>query len=161
MKVPAILITVLAFITYVDTAHAHRLSGHPKTLKGQLRLALAQVKHDKLAGENHWLKLDRAYVRKLQRLIYLARQRTLYPAHMPGWLCIHSREGAWNSNTGNGYYGGLQMTHGWMGLVGYAHLLTPLQQMRAAETGYQRSGYSHSWLAGQWPNTYPPCGAYF
>ena len=26
------------------------------------------------------------------------------------WRCIHEHEGAWNANTGNGYYGGLQMT---------------------------------------------------
>lgn len=26
------------------------------------------------------------------------------------WRCIHEHEGAWNASTGNGYYGGLQMT---------------------------------------------------
>lgn len=26
------------------------------------------------------------------------------------WRCIHEHEGAWNANTGNGYWGGLQMT---------------------------------------------------
>ena len=26
------------------------------------------------------------------------------------WSCVHRLEGAWNANTGNGYYGGLQMT---------------------------------------------------
>jgi hypothetical protein len=35
-------------------------------------------------------------------------------ADRPGWfrdaLCVHRREGAWSSNTGNGYYGGLQFT---------------------------------------------------
>ena len=40
-------------------------------------------------------------------------------AGLPGWLrqaflCIHSYEGAWTSNTGNGYYGGLQMDWGFM-----------------------------------------------
>ena len=24
-----------------------------------------------------------------------------------GLMCIHSHEGSWNANTGNGYYGGL------------------------------------------------------
>ena len=81
--------------------------------------------------------------------------------HESGWLCIHSREGAWNANTGNGFYGGLQMTYGWMGLVTRADLLSPAQQMRAAETGYRRSGYSDSWMRGQWPNTYPPCAGRF
>src|SRR5262245_19100245 len=27
------------------------------------------------------------------------------------WECIHNGEGAWNSNTGNGYHGGLQMDY--------------------------------------------------
>lgn len=26
------------------------------------------------------------------------------------WRCIHEHEGAWSSNTGNGYFGGIQMT---------------------------------------------------
>ncbi len=81
-------------------------------------------------------------------------------AHESLWLCIHRREGAWNANTGNGFYGGLQMTYGWDGLVGNAALLSPTEQMRAAETGYRRSGYSVSWLEGQWPHTSPPCLAY-
>jgi hypothetical protein len=33
--------------------------------------------------------------------------------HAPPWwlreaVCIHGREGAWNDNTGNGYFGGMQ-----------------------------------------------------
>ena len=81
--------------------------------------------------------------------------------HRAGWLCIHSREGAWDAQTGNGYYGGLQMTYGWMGLVTNAALLSPDAQMAAAEEGYRRSGYSDAWMRGQWPNTYPPCASYF
>ncbi len=81
-------------------------------------------------------------------------------AHMALWLCIHRGEGAWNANTGNGYYGGLQMTYGWAGLVGNAALLSPRQQMAAAETGYRQSDYSRAWLEGQWPNTSPPCLGY-
>ncbi len=80
--------------------------------------------------------------------------------HLALWLCIHSREGAWNAQTGNGFYGGLQMTYGWDGLVGNAALLSPSAQMQAAETGYRQSGYSTAWLEGQWPNTSPPCLGY-
>jgi hypothetical protein len=100
--------------------------------------------------------------RNLARTLAAIRARA-HPAvgHLSGWLCIHHGEGAWNSQTGNGYYGGLQMTYGWMGLVANAALLSPSQQMAAAETGYRRSGYSHAWLSGQWPNTYPPCAGYF
>jgi hypothetical protein len=76
--------------------------------------------------------------------------------HEALWLCIHSREGAWNDQ-GAPYYGGLQMTYGWDGLVGDAGNLSPQAQMQAAETGYRQSGYSIAWLEGQWPNTSPPC----
>jgi hypothetical protein len=84
----------------------------------------------------------------------------MLPPHYNGWNCIHSREGAWNSNTGNGYYGGLQAHYGWYG-VSRMDLLSPLQQMWHAERQYKNSGYSHAWLSGQWPNTYPPCAGFF
>jgi hypothetical protein len=90
-------------------------------------------------------------------------------AHEALWLCIHSGylngrrvstgEGAWNANTGNGYYGGLQMTSGWGG-VSRPDLLSPAAQMALAERQYRVSGYSVAWLEQQWPNTSPPCLAY-
>lgn len=82
------------------------------------------------------------------------------PAHYSLWLCIHSREGAWDADTGNGYYGGLQMTWGWLGYIsGPASAYAPTQQMQAAERGYRASGYSLAWLYSQWPNTAPLCAA--
>lgn len=77
-------------------------------------------------------------------------------AHLALWLCIHRGEGAWNANTGNGYYGGLQMTSGWGG-VERPDKLSPSAQMALAEREYRASGYSTGWLEGQWPNTSPPC----
>lgn len=77
-------------------------------------------------------------------------------AHIALWLCIHRGEGAWDAATGNGYYGGLQMTYGWGG-VARPDLLAPSAQMALAERQYAASGYSAAWLAGQWPNTSPPC----
>ena len=38
-----------------------------------------------------------------------ARLRAMHPPHQAAWLCIHAHEGPWRANTGNGYYGGLQM----------------------------------------------------
>lgn len=81
--------------------------------------------------------------------------------NVAGWLCVHSGEADWGAQTGNKYYGGLQMTYGWMGLVSNAALLSPSQQMAAAETGYRLSGYSDAWMRQQWPNTYPPCAGLF
>lgn len=99
---------------------------------------------------------------KVNKLIYNrddARQRiarlkqeirlSARPPHYALWLCIHGGEGAWNDNTGNGYYGGMQM-HEWWGGVQYAYLLSPMQQMWLAEREYRTHGYSYSWLYGQW-----------
>lgn len=95
------------------------------------------------------------------RRIIARRYALAHPliGHRALWLCIHSREGAWH-DPNPPYYGGLQMTYGWDGLVGNAALLSPAAQMRAAETGYKRSGYSVAWLEGQWPRTSPPCLGY-
>lgn len=56
------------------------------------------------------------YVRWAARLwkARAGRERHLYQSWFirtyRKWACIHRREGAWDANTGNGYYGGLQMT---------------------------------------------------
>lgn len=78
--------------------------------------------------------------------------------HTRLWLCIHRGEGAWN-DSGYPYWGGLQMsswfmrTYGWdlLRLKGTADHWTPVEQMTVAERGYRRSGYSTSWVHGQWP----------
>lgn len=94
--------------------------------------------------------------------------RRLHPPiqHLALWLCVHHYEGAWNANTGNGYYGGLQMTANW-GVYGIvlapnASVMTPYAQMRAAETGWRiiarRQGSSYAryvWLPSQW--WHPDC----
>lgn len=104
--------------------------------------------------------IDHLWLRR-QRAASKLRPRTTISriGHYALWMCIHSREGAWNDE-GAPYYGGLQMSYGWDGLVTDAALLSPEQQMAAAETGYRQSGYSTAWLEGQWPNTSPPCLAY-
>ena len=116
-----------------------------------------QIRFDRPAARCYQHRLGyRWHKRRIERL-----RPKPQVSHQAGWLCIHSREGAWNANTGNGYYGGLQMTYGWMGQVIRADLLTPMQQMAAAEGGYWKSGYSDAWMRGQWPNTYPPCAHLF
>lgn len=87
----------------------------------------------------------------------LARPKIVYLAL---WTCIHNYEGSWNNaDTGhNGHYGGLQMTSPWGKGAYYvlrADWLTPYEQMRKAELGFRASGYSLSWLQGQW--NHPDC----
>ena len=90
-----------------------------------------------------------------------ARLRAMHPPHEAAWLCIHGHEGPWRANTGNGYYGGLQMdisfqrTYGryLFRTKGYAHRWTPIEQMWIAERAY-RSGRGFY----PWPNTARRCG---
>jgi hypothetical protein len=88
---------------------------------------------------------------------YVKAQQHLLPDHYSSWLCIHRYEGAWNSNTGNGYYGGLQFGYSeWKRFGGkfapMAYLATPLEQMWAAEAYWEVSGFY------PWPNTARACG---
>jgi hypothetical protein len=90
---------------------------------------------------------------------WLKRQarRSLYEK----WRCIHEHEGAWNANTGNGYYGGLQMditfqiAHGYKFYKkwGTANLWPVWAQIEAAEDAYH-SGRGFA----PWPNTRRMCG---
>ncbi len=85
---------------------------------------------------------------------------------VPAWLanaftCIHGFEGAWSSNTGNGYYGGLQMDLGFQNSYGPEFLARwgtadnwpAWAQIRAAIRAYQ-SGRGFT----PWPNTAHFCG---
>jgi hypothetical protein len=77
------------------------------------------------------------------------------------FLCIHRFEGAWNSNTGNGYYGGLQMDVGFQRRYGRdfavrwgtADHWPAWAQVQTAVRAY-RSGRGF-W---PWPNTARACG---
>jgi Transglycosylase-like domain len=94
-----------------------------------------------------------------------ARRKAARPPHMSAWRCIHSYERhpgqGWATQTGNGYYGGLQMDLGFQRRYG-ADLLrrkgtadrwTRLEQMWVAERAH-RAGRGF-W---PWPNTARACG---
>jgi len=87
-------------------------------------------------------------------------------AGLPGWLrqaflCIHSYEGSWTSNTGNGYYGGLQMDWGFMRTYGPEFVRqwgsadnwpVDAQLVAAARAHASARGFT------PWPNTSRACG---
>jgi hypothetical protein len=92
----------------------------------------------------------------------LAPRRPALPAWLArAFLCIHRFEGAWTSNTGNGYYGGLQMDVSFMRRYGSdfvdrwgtADNWPVWAQLRAASRAH-RSGRGFS----PWPNTARACG---
>lgn len=109
----------------------------------------------------------RAAYRWHQRLLarYSAKLAPVY-TDLSAWLCIHRGEGAWNSNTGNSYYGGLQMDLGFQSTYGpellqakgTADHWTPAEQITVARRA--RDGYSHYGPRGYgpWPNTARACG---
>jgi hypothetical protein len=76
-------------------------------------------------------------------------------------MCIHHHEGKWTSNTGNGYYGGLQMnmkfqlTYGsvFLGRWGTADNWPIWAQVVVARRAYVNGlGFT------PWPNTARACG---
>lgn len=94
-----------------------------------------------------------------------ARREPLVP-EIPDFLasafsCIHRYEGAWTSNTGNGYYGGLQMDLAFQSRYGGRYLTRwgtadnwpAWAQLDTAARAY-RSGRGFS----PWPNTARFCG---
>ena len=108
----------------------------------------------------------RAWVRKLWRSrAEAAERRALSPPRRGQWLCIHRYERhpgqGWRTRTGNGYYGGLQMsldfqrTYGaeLLRTKGTADRWTPIEQIWVAERAY-RSGRGFY----PWPNTARNCG---
>jgi hypothetical protein len=82
--------------------------------------------------------------------------------HFGELTCIagHESRGDWDADTGNGYYGGLQMDRGFQQTYaprlyrakGTADNWTRAEQMRAAERAIATRGFS------PWPNTAAMCG---
>jgi len=89
-----------------------------------------------------------------------ARRLAAHPPHKSGWLCIHRYEGDW-TDSGDPYWGGLQMDRGFMSTYaprvllrrGLANHWTPLEQMWVAERAHRRGRGFYPW-----PNTARSCG---
>jgi hypothetical protein len=98
----------------------------------------------------------RYWVRQARRV----RRLAAHPPHLAGWLCIHRYEGSWQ-DSGDPYWGGLQMDRGFMETYaprvllrrGWADRWTPIEQMWVAERAH-RSGRGY-W---PWPSTARSCG---
>jgi hypothetical protein len=103
-----------------------------------------------------------------QRRLAAATAQVLRYGHRPlprtlssAFLCIHHYEGAWNANTGNGYYGGLQMDRRFQSLYGSDFLARwgtadnwpAWAQLQVAARAYQSGRGFYPW-----PNTARACG---
>jgi hypothetical protein len=89
------------------------------------------------------------------------RRLAARPPHRRGWLCIHHYEASWH-DSGDPYWGGLQMDRGFMRAYaprlllrrGWANRWTPLEQMWVAEHAHRGRGFT------PWPNTARYCGLF-
>lgn len=83
------------------------------------------------------------------------------PPHEREFRCIHRYEGPWDANTGNGYYGGLQMDKTFQRQYGprlvrrkgLAHRWTPMEQIWVGERA-RREGRGFY----PWPTAARSCG---
>jgi hypothetical protein len=88
-----------------------------------------------------------------------AHDNAMHPPHLKQFLCIHHYEGSW-TDTGEPYYGGLQMDRGFQQTYGASLYATkgtadhwsPIEQIWVAEKALKSRGF---W---PWPNTARDCG---
>lgn len=83
-----------------------------------------------------------------------ARRLAATPPFLEAWLCIHRHEARrWDANTGNGYYGGLQMdlafqrryASGLLRRKGTADRWAPLEQIWVAVRAHRTGRGFHPW----------------
>lgn len=100
----------------------------------------------------------RQWTARHRQAISLQRRWLWSRAWYQAAMCVHRGEGAWTSNTGNGFYGGMQFDYStWLSNGGgrfaaYAHLATPVEQLTVTYWTWQRRGWY------PWPNTARACG---
>ena len=127
------------------------------------RSLLVRVRPARVGWREPQLRRELAYWRRVTPR--LARRAAVpWSERIPrwrSWLCIHRHEGPWHANTGNGYYGGLQMDRAFQRRYGRdfirqwgsADRWPPAAQIVTAERAY-RSGRGFA----PWPNTARACG---
>ena len=132
-----------------------------ETWRWQRLMHVPLTRPTRTAERSESLAFQRWVLRSWRQKAGKMRWRAHHPRRLEAWLCIHRHEGPWNANTGNGYYGGLQMdvqfqrTYG-ADLIrrkGLAHRWGYLEQIWVAERAY-RSGRGFY----PWPNTARYCG---
>lgn len=121
--------------------------------------------HLRRMAASRWRAQHPAAERRHARIAYRAQLERLVAPYRAALLCIARHEagpehGGWRANTGNGYYGGLQMDRTFQrtyaprlyATKGTADRWTPLEQLAAAARAIPSRGFH------PWPNTARRCG---
>lgn len=156
----AMTITIASPAADPPVAPATKVIRIAETHRGKTAQQWYTIAHRRMVDRDWLQKRLGVRVRELLQMERRFHAEPTRPPHYDEWLCIHNGEGTWTSNTGNGYYGGLQFAQGTWDRNGgqqyasRADLATPLQQMWTAENAWKESGGSFA----QWPNTARACG---
>lgn len=102
--------------------------------------------------------------------VAVARLARLFPVvgHWAGWSCITNGAYAGAPHEGNGYNGSytgaLGMSTPWAGYrpsTGDWVTAPRAEVYTDAEAEAARHRFGYAWMAGQWPETFPPCAGFF
>ena len=110
--------------------------------------SLMGLRHSRLAVSVQSERALHFWLARMQRV----RRVAAHPPHMRAWLCIHRYEGSW-WDSGDPYWGGLQMDRGFMRSYatrtllrrGWANRWTPLEQMWVAERAHRNGRGFYPW----------------
>lgn len=138
----------------------HRWAGTIRFFGHHPVQARTQVGRGEMRKARVWVRVIRREIAETKAALRPRRQ--LASSWLVGaFMCIHSHEGAWDANTGNGYHGGLQMDASFEAAYGAEYVSRwggaenwPVwAQVNAAIRAYQ-SGRGFS----PWPQTARMCG---
>lgn len=170
MKTLAVAAVALAFAGAAEAATtsqlAHRQARQRSTIsrdRGTLRFFRRRPRLARTVAGRRAVRFARAELAWTARELAETRA-ALAPKIDPlaaDFACIHRYEGSWSANTGNGYYGGLQMDLGfqrsygsdYLSRYGTADAWPASAQLAVAERAY-RAGRGF-W---PWPNSARLCG---
>lgn len=171
------VVTVIAFFGVTSTASAHSLTATQKMhakktyyhsvgyINAIWKNARRTVYHPDHAKREKWLKAL-AFLKHQReaawKKLHPQPQRSPIPGNLlSAFSCIHKYEGAWNANTGNGYYGGLQMDRRFQSLYG-SDFVARWGTADNWPIYYQLVAAVRAYKAGRgfypWPNTARACG---
>jgi hypothetical protein len=147
----------------VRTLRRKLQSVHGRTVELARRVALPVPPPPRLGWRRDNLRRQLSHQARVLGRYRVAARRPLRLRlrRFEAWVCIHRHEAAWN-DTGDPYWGGLQMDRGFMRAYGrdmirrhhggLADTWTPAEQIVVAERAYHSRGFE------PWPQTARSCG---
>lgn len=181
-KLVIYLVVVLALVMATDAQSRNAallVSHHPR----HATLRQIEASQQGNISHNHYVCRHGGgwnQIRSCKALVWLKREykkteAKLHPkvtasvGHWAGWACITNGATPTSAHEGNGYNGSytgrLGMTTPWAGhypQAGKDWVHSDISYVYSvAEQEASKHKWSPVWMAGQWPQTYPPCAGYF